>query len=122
MLVELSKFDIILEISILNLHLKLRFLESVLFLISSKNMQPVARLGDAISHGGTIVQGSPNFFCDGRPVARLGDTVICALHGPQKIVSASGKVFANNRGVARIGDSISCGATIVTGSPKLQID
>ena len=83
-------------------------------------MPQVARLGDAISHGGVIVQGSPNVFVDGRPVARRGDKVVCALHGPQTIISASSKVYANGLGVARIGDTTSCGATIISGSGKFQ--
>ena len=83
-------------------------------------MPQVARLGDAISHGGAIIQGSPNVFVDGRPVARRGDQVMCALHGLQFITSASSKVKANGQGIARIGDTTSCGATIISGSGKFQ--
>lgn len=80
----------------------------------------VARVGDSISHGGGIIQGSPNVFTNGIPTARLGDAVECAIHGLQTITSASTTVRANSKGVARIGDSISCGAVITSGSPNVK--
>lgn len=83
-------------------------------------MPNVARKGDAISHGGYIMEGSPTVSADGQAVARLGDRVICALHGQQFITSASSTVYVNGRGVARIGDMTSCGATIISGSGKFQ--
>lgn len=81
------------------------------------HMAKTARLGDSISHGGSITGASPDVYCNGIRVARLGDSVLCALHGPQSISSSSGTVFANGIGVARVGDSITCGATITSGSP-----
>lgn len=79
-------------------------------------MPAVARLGDTSTHGGAIASASPNVYCNGIRVARLGDSFICPIHGPQSITSASSTVFVNGIGVARIGDSISCGATISSGS------
>lgn len=81
--------------------------------------QPVARAGDAISHGGAIVSGSPNVFCNGISVARVGDPVACLIHGGQSIATGSTTVFCNGKGVARVGDLITCGAVIVTGSPNV---
>jgi uncharacterized Zn-binding protein involved in type VI secretion len=82
-------------------------------------MPQVARVTDTISHGGTIVSGSPSCFCNGLAIARLGDAVMCDLHGAQTITSASGSVFANGIGIARVGDSVSCGAVISSGSPDV---
>ena len=79
-------------------------------------MPQLARLGDAISHGGAIIEGSGDVHCNGIPVARIGDAAICVIHGAVTIVSGSATVRANGRGVARIGDATSCGATIVSGS------
>lgn len=79
----------------------------------------VARLGDAISHGGNITSASPNTWANGIKVARLNDSVLCLRHGPQAISSASTTVKANNRGVARLGDSITCGAVISSASPNV---
>lgn len=81
--------------------------------------QRVARKDDTISHGGFIVAGSPNVITNARQTARLGDPVICFIHGSQFISSASGTVRANGRGVARLGDMISCGAVISSASPNV---
>lgn len=85
-------------------------------------MPQAARLGDTISHGGDIVAGSPDTFCNGIPVARLGDAVVCQIHGSQFISSASPNVFANGIPRARLGDSISCGATITSASPDTVLN
>jgi uncharacterized Zn-binding protein involved in type VI secretion len=80
-----------------------------------------ARIGDAISHGGAIVAGSPNVFIEGPASARVGDAVLCAIHGSQVIVSGSTTVFVNGPQKARLGDSVSCGATIVAGAPRTLV-
>jgi uncharacterized Zn-binding protein involved in type VI secretion len=84
-------------------------------------MPKVARLGDTHSgicdHGlpccphsvsGSIVLGSGDTFANGKPVARLGDSVThsCPHCGTGNISSASGSVFANGKGIARLGDSV----------------
>lgn len=79
----------------------------------------VARITDQISHGGSIVEGSPNVITNGLNTARLNDRVVCMIHGPQVIATASQTVRANGRGVARLDDLISCGAVIVTASPNV---
>ncbi len=83
-------------------------------------MLKVARIGDAISHGGQITSASPDCFGDNRKIARLGDTVICAIHGTQTIITASNNLFCNGIPVARQGDQISCGATIIEGSETIN--
>lgn len=85
-------------------------------------MPNAARLGDTISHGGAIVEGSPNTVDNGIPVARLGDAVICDIHGGQVISSASPDCFVNGIPRARFGDSISCGAIIVSASPDTVVN
>lgn len=82
-------------------------------------MAAIARVGDSISHGGSIVEGSPTVNANGIPIARIGDAVICNRHGAQAIKTGSGTVFANKIGVARIGDTCTCGAVIVDGSPNV---
>jgi uncharacterized Zn-binding protein involved in type VI secretion len=81
-------------------------------------MPQVARLGDTGSHGGAIVSGSPNTTVNGLPVARVGDTYACPIHGPNPIVSGSPRAFANGRNIAHIGSATACGATITSGSPN----
>lgn len=82
-------------------------------------MRKVARITDTISHGGQIIEGSPNTFANSLKIARLGDHVQCAIHGLQTITSASTTVKANSKGMARLNDTISCGAVIVTASPNV---
>lgn len=83
-------------------------------------MPGVARVGDATDHGGTIVSGSPDVNANGIPVARVGDSHVCPIHGTNSITSGSPDVNANGIPVARIGDSTECGATIVTGSGNVN--
>lgn len=88
----------------------------------SKIMPQVARIGDLISHGGSIIEGSPTVNANSIPVARLGDAVTCNLHGAQTITSASPTVSADGIAVARLGDSVSCGAVISSASPNVSAD
>ncbi len=85
-------------------------------------MPAVARLGDPGSHGGSIVTASPDTDCDGIPVARLGDTYACPIHGPNPIVEGSPTTDVNSRNVARVGDATACGARIAAGSPTWSVD
>jgi uncharacterized Zn-binding protein involved in type VI secretion len=80
------------------------------------SLRPIARIGDLGSHGGAIVSGSHNTFVNGIPIARVGDTYACPIHGPNPIVRGSMRTRANSRSIARIGDSTACGAKIVRGS------
>ena len=86
-------------------------------------MPAVARVGDTSSHGGAILNGSPNLNAEGRPVARVGDTLQCPSHGPQPIVSSpiTGKTN-QGRVLAVVGARAACGATITTGSPTLNAE
>jgi len=85
-------------------------------------MPGAARLGDTISHGGNIIDASPNVLVNSIRVARLGDLVHCNVHGTQHITSASGDTHANGIGIARLGDSISCGAVITSASGNVIVN
>lgn len=76
-----------------------------------------ARLGDAGSHGGQIITGSPVTFINGQKAARVGDIYDCPVHGPNPIVTGSPVWFIDGRKAARIGSMTECGATIIAGSP-----
>jgi uncharacterized Zn-binding protein involved in type VI secretion len=80
-------------------------------------MPQQARVGDSISHGGIITNGSLVTAVNGAFAARQGDSVVCSIHGNQTIASGSPIVFINGALAARVGDFISCGAIITTGSP-----
>jgi uncharacterized Zn-binding protein involved in type VI secretion len=82
---------------------------------------PAARIGDSISHGGSITEGSTDVLTNGAGQARVGDAVTCTLHGAQTITDGSSTVFVNGRKAARVGDPISCGAVIISGSADVSI-
>jgi uncharacterized Zn-binding protein involved in type VI secretion len=80
------------------------------------------RVGDPGSHGGSIITGAPDFFDDGKAVARLNDSYACPIHGVQPIIQASPDYFCNGRGVVRHGDQAACGATMIGQSPTTWIN
>jgi uncharacterized Zn-binding protein involved in type VI secretion len=84
--------------------------------------KPVARLGDAGSHGGTIITGASKIFVNNKPMARVGDTYDCPKHGPNPIVTGAPHVFGQGQSVAHVESRTACGATIITGSPDTFVD
>jgi uncharacterized Zn-binding protein involved in type VI secretion len=85
-------------------------------------MGKAARVGDPGSHGGAIIEGSPNHNWDGKAAARVSDRYGCPKHGPNPIVTGSAVVFIDGKAAARVGDRTACGASIVDGSPITHIN
>ncbi|OYW56783.1 MAG: hypothetical protein B7Y80_01485 [Hyphomicrobium sp. 32-62-53] len=81
-------------------------------------MPKLARKGDPGSHGGVIIEGSPDTEWNSIPAARVGDLYGCPIHGPNPIVEGSPDVYVNGRRAARVGDATACGAVITDGSPN----
>lgn len=79
-------------------------------------MPAIAHLGDGLSHGGSVTEGSPTVSADGLPVARVGDTVMCSQHGAQPIITGEGSVLVDGRAVAHHGSMCACGALIIADS------
>lgn len=68
-------------------------------------------LGECSVHGpdikGKIATASGNVYINGRPTARLGDTVILECGHRAKIVTASGSEGTNNKlATARLNDKV----------------
>jgi uncharacterized Zn-binding protein involved in type VI secretion len=87
---------------------------------TDKNSGPgaIAVAGDCIDHGGYILPTEDKVFVNGKPVARVGDKVLCLIHGITEIVGdKSNNVFSGKRQIARVGDKTKCGAKIMGGSP-----
>lgn len=68
-----------------------------------------------------VINGSPDVFIDGKPVARVGDQL--APHSkpkhsahPRTIASGSSTVFINGLPVATTGGAISCGGVTIGSS------
>lgn len=74
-----------------------------------------------MSHGAVIVTASPDRSVDNQPVARLGDTVSCPIHGTNSIVSVTTTTETDNRPNAHITALAACGAEILTGSSDCYV-
>ncbi|MDR2871941.1 MAG: PAAR domain-containing protein [Xanthomonadaceae bacterium] len=67
---------------------------------------------------GHILSGSPDVFFEGRPVARVGDPVLCSDHpgSPPPVLAEGAKtVFVNSRNLVRIGHRTTCDGNINDG-------
>lgn len=71
-------------------------------------MPPAARKGDLTSHGGVLVEGSPDVTIGGMAAARLMDKHVCPLHGPGPVTQTSFTVYINKVGAARVTDACTC--------------
>ncbi|MGF1725665.1 type VI secretion system PAAR protein [Photobacterium nomapromontoriensis] len=90
-----------------------------------------ARLGDQGSgHDGfpptIIISGSSNVFIEGKPAARVGDTLIPHAKPknpphPRSVAQGSSSVFINGRPAVFDGCDISCGGVIIGGSGTVFI-
>jgi uncharacterized Zn-binding protein involved in type VI secretion len=73
--------------------------------------------GDCIDHGGYVIASDNSTIVNGKPVARIGDKVLCYKHGSSEIIaSGKNKVTSNKKQIARIGDKTKCGAKLLGGS------
>ncbi|GAB2683930.1 PAAR domain-containing protein [Saccharopolyspora gloriosae] len=100
-------------------------------------MPPAARLGDPISHGGTVGPPPPpvavrvaTVLIGGKPAAVTGSTVVCgipphALLGPANVLTPSpprgGVVLIGNLPAAKMMDKSSCGAQVIVGAMNVLI-
>jgi uncharacterized Zn-binding protein involved in type VI secretion len=73
-------------------------------------------VGDATSHGGVVLSGSPSYFWHGIPVVRQGDPVYCPRCRPHLFEVAEGSPYCTD-GAARLplameGHRTTCGALL----------
>lgn len=82
-----------------------------------------ADIGPNITADLKIKNGSPNIKINGKPAARVGDTVSCrmAITQAPTIAEGSASVFFNGKPAARMGDGISNGGTLSQGSENVFI-
>ena len=76
---------------------------------------PLIVLGDKTSHGGAVIEASPNSDSGGNGIARVGDKATCPKHGPNTIVSGDSTLIVDGKPAARNGDKTACGATLIAG-------
>lgn len=79
-------------------------------------MPNTSRVSDSLTHGAVVVSGSSKVIDQGQRTARIGDRVICPLHGPQVLVTGNPKVVDEGQPTSSIGDRASCGAVLVSGA------
>ena len=72
-------------------------------------------LGDKTSHGGVVIEASPESSVNGIRIARLGDKVSCPLpyHGVCPIVTGDATFLVDGKPAARAGDKTACGASLI---------
>lgn len=70
-------------------------------------------VGDTTSSGGSVVTGSPFTDINGKPVARVGDAVVCGQHGSTTIASGDFTLSIDGQAVARQGDKCACGCVLM---------
>lgn len=83
--------------------------------------RPFIVVGDPLDHGGRVVSGSGQTDVAGKPVARVGDKVVCSRHGTTEIVSGDATVIVDGQPVARHGDKTACGGTLVSSQSNTGI-
>ncbi|SDY68829.1 Zn-binding Pro-Ala-Ala-Arg (PAAR) domain-containing protein, incolved in TypeVI secretion [Lysobacter sp. yr284] len=71
-------------------------------------------VGDTTSSGGQVVSGSPFTDIDGKPVARIGDSVVCGLHGPTVVATGDAAFIVDGQPLARERDGCACGCLLVS--------
>ena len=82
---------------------------------------PLIRLGDKLSHGGSVVEASQHSDSGGIGIARVGDKASCSKHGQVTIATGDATMIVDGKPAARHGDKTSCGATLIA-SQQSTID
>jgi uncharacterized Zn-binding protein involved in type VI secretion len=80
-------------------------------------------LGDATSHGGSVISASSTRSINGKGIARKGDSVSCPLlypdkrpHGVNAIVEGEDSFLVDGVPVALEGHKSECGCTLIGSS------
>lgn len=85
-------------------------------------MKNIIRLGDATSHGGSVIQSFPQTNLNGKPIAGLGHLVACPLcKGVFPIVEGSASYTVGGVAIALEGMSTACGATLIASGPQAVV-
>lgn len=78
-------------------------------------MKGIIRKGDSTTHGGTVLEGIPNFRVHGIPVAGAGHMVFCPkCKGTFPIIEGDSSFTAHGYSVALHGMRTACGAVLIS--------
>ena len=88
--------------------------------------KPSSRLGDIGSGHGKcsptpVTSGSDDVMINGKPAARMGDSLAPHCKHGRSIGEGSSTVSINGKPAARVGDAIVCGGKLSTGSDNVTI-
>lgn len=85
-------------------------------------MRSPIRLGDTLEQGGHVTSASPTMHFMGRPLARKGDTVLCARHDLTTIAEGH-EGFADQDGkpVAIQDHRCECGCRLISSLHNVHI-
>lgn len=76
--------------------------------------QAFITLGDTTDHGGTVISADMTWTVNGKPVARVGDKVVCRkCRGTFAISTGAPDMTGMGQALARHGDKTECGATLI---------
>jgi len=85
-------------------------------------------VGDSTDHGGKVISGSTLHDVDGKPIARIGDTVDCPLqypggkpHGINKIITGHSTLSIGGIAAAVENCVTECGCKLI-GSRRASVD
>lgn len=84
--------------------------------------KPFILVGDSTSHGGKVLQGSPQSTVEGKPIARVGDQVTCPINGHggvTKIITGDDTCIIDGKPSARDGDMTACGAKLIASQSQV---
>ncbi|WP_224080096.1 PAAR domain-containing protein [Cupriavidus laharis] len=85
-------------------------------------MHSPTRLGDLLENGGEVTSASPTLNFMGRPLARKGDSALCALHGPTTIAEgAEGFRDQDGRPIAMHHHRCACGCRLMASLQNVWI-
>ncbi|WP_454765719.1 PAAR domain-containing protein [Cupriavidus campinensis] len=85
-------------------------------------MKSPIRLGDELEHGGQVTSASPTMTFMGRPVARKGDSALCARHGATTIAEAhEGFSDQDGKPIAMHHHRCACGCRLISSLQSVHI-
>lgn len=91
-------------------------------LVGHHHTCPKSEPGPIPHVGGPVLSGAATVRVNGKPVACVGDPLVCAVGGPDTITGGSGMVRINGKAVARLGDDTAHGGVIVAGDAAVRVN
>lgn len=80
-------------------------------------------LGDKTTHGGAVISASSTHEVNGKPVALVGDLVMCPipLHGVNPIVEGCADWSEDGRALVVNGCRCACGCQVISSAPDCAV-